>query len=575
MNVENCIVLLIVLAIITQHIVAWAGSVLHEVGMIGSDYAVFTFRDDRNQSMTTNVIMNIFIPNVVMVFIYMVAQYLKIDELEKNLLIYIVAFYVYRMVLICIILRRKEMYSIRYELGIALVAFLLAWGLKNYFFTSVDNIFISATELKDELWIAIIVVLYQFVKQLLSKKVSQDTVLTKGQISRYIIKKFNKFFKKYNNLMDITSKNHEMYIFLYAIMIFEDYNRGPFIRFFERIKVHLGKSATVGIMQIKSSVPLSDEESILKSIRWIERKIDIERANWDVMSVNELAWDYNHSNAYAKSVAYIYDCLSKYIDEVPKYRKIFCTREDKYDTSTCVADKRANEEKYTQFECNDSVSLRSCIHNNSYISLELGQYDLLENCNEVTAVELVEVFDGQEVVIREVNNVYIKGNGAELIVTPRYATVLTFVNCHDIVLDNLKIGHTPAGVCSGGVLKFVNCSNIRLKKLELYGCGVMGISSYGSNLYVEDCKIHSCTYGAIELNNTKCELDRVEIFDCKDTCCSIITANSSNLIMTNLVVRDCSSKKYIVEAHDTAVISNNFEVYACQVDKEICNCDIA
>lgn len=43
---------------------------------------------------------------------------------------------------------------------------------------------------------------------------------------------------------------------------FENHHRGRFLRIIEEIKVLLGKSATVGIMQIKSDSRLSDKRSI-------------------------------------------------------------------------------------------------------------------------------------------------------------------------------------------------------------------------------------------------------------------------------------------------------------------------
>lgn len=579
MNTVISICSLIVLAIATQHIVAWAGSVLHEVGNTESGYAVFTFRDDRNMPMTTNIIMNICIPNVFMVFIYMISKEGSFKTIEEFLIIYVVAFYIYRMILICVILRRKEMYSIRYEWSMAIVGICVAWVLNNGFFTSVENVFISVEELREELWIAIMVVLYQFLKQLLNKRVTQDSVLKKGQISRYIINKFNKFYVHYNHLMDINAKNSDMYIFLYALMIFEDYNRGPIHRFFERIKVRLGYSATVGIMQIKSDKPLSDEESIIECIKWLEGRIGEDKTHIDTMQVRDTAWEYNNDDAYAKSVAYIYERLCEYLDEVPKYRKIFCTRsaieeENESDVHVCEMEKVVNVEKYAQTTCKDTTSFLSSVQSNYYINLEKNTYDLLDNIHEVTNVDIAEVYDGQEVIIRNVNNVYVRGNGAELIVQPRYATVLTFINCHDLVLENMKLGHTPAGECVGGVLRFKNCSNIRLKNLELYGCGVMGICSNNSDLYIEDCKIYSCTEGAMDLKETKCVLDRVEIFDCKDTWCSTIRANGSNIIISDSVIRDCSSQEYIVEVHDTVIISNNVDVRDCEAEKGISNCDV-
>ena len=137
----------------------------------------------------------------------------------------------------------------------------------------------------------------------------------------------------------------------------------------------------------------------------------------------------------------------------------------------------------------------------------------------------------------------------------------------------MKIGHTLQGECSGAVLRFENCLNIRLKNLELYGCGTYGITSQNSDLYVENCRIHSCTYGAMELYETKCVLDNVEIFDCKDTWCSIISAYGSNIIISDSVIKNCSSEQYVLEAHDTAFIRNNVEIHECEAGKGISNCE--
>lgn len=62
---------LIVFAIVSQHIVSWAGSILSSIASEETNYAVFTFSDDRYLPMTTNILMNVCIPNVFMIFIFM------------------------------------------------------------------------------------------------------------------------------------------------------------------------------------------------------------------------------------------------------------------------------------------------------------------------------------------------------------------------------------------------------------------------------------------------------------------------------------------------------------------------
>lgn len=72
-----CIFLFLV-AIVTVHIVSWIGSIMHSVPNGGnSEYAVFTFRSDQNKPMTTNILMNVIIPNVCLIFFAFIILYIQ------------------------------------------------------------------------------------------------------------------------------------------------------------------------------------------------------------------------------------------------------------------------------------------------------------------------------------------------------------------------------------------------------------------------------------------------------------------------------------------------------------------
>lgn len=328
MNEIMSIFVLFVLAVVTQYLVSWAGSVLHSIGNEETSYAVFTFSDDRYMPMTTNVLMNVCIPNVILVFIFMFAKTYELMYLEKFLLCYVVFFFVWRMILICVFLRRKELYSWPYEIGMAFTGIVLAYFLINYFFATEETVFLEASELREELWLAIVFILYKFFKQILDKKLIQNKILTEGQITRYIIRKFNLFYKKYNHILVINKENRNKCIFLYAVMIFEDYNRGPVVRKIEKIKFGIKKKATLGIMQFPTEDMLSDEESIARFYEWLENVLgDDDFQDPNEIQINQLAWEYNNDDRYAKSVTYIYNKLYEYIDEVPRFRKEFYMRE--------------------------------------------------------------------------------------------------------------------------------------------------------------------------------------------------------------------------------------------------------
>lgn len=122
-------------------------------------------------------------------------------------------------------------------------------------------------------------------------------------------------------------------------------------------------------------------------------------------------------------------------------------------------------------------------------------------------VRINEVYDGLELVVRDVTDLRVEGGSedpaaTELVVEPRYATVLGFQDCAGIELGCLTMGHTDGGDCSGNVLDFRRCQTIRLRSLDLYGCGANGISAMEGcgDMQVSNSTIRDCTYGPFEID---------------------------------------------------------------------------
>ncbi|MBQ8763542.1 MAG: DUF3298 domain-containing protein [Clostridia bacterium] len=184
---------------------------------------------------------------------------------------------------------------------------------------------------------------------------------------------------------------------------------------------------------------------------------------------------------------------------------------------------------------------------NTNIVIKKGYYNMSSFISEVWEtqsenwndshdyVKLRECFDGAEVIITDVSNLYITGEtdnfaDTELVVTPRYAAVLNFENCRDFGLSGITMGHTETGDCSGNVLNFSECQNIKLKSMDLYGCGVYGIGANKGtgNIYVSNSTIRDCSngpmnvadaYGTFEFTNcTLTDSDGFGYFEKTDNC---------------------------------------------------------
>lgn len=149
------------------------------------------------------------------------------------------------------------------------------------------------------------------------------------------------------------------------------------------------------------------------------------------------------------------------------------------------------------------------------IIIEPGYYNLSEFLEGAMAsnrtfpnVTLNACFDGTEAIISDIDTFTIRGDSTnaadtELVIDPRYGTVLTFERCNDFVLANLTLGHTESSDCAGSVLSFYECSSVELGNLDLYGCGIYAVNlKYGcSDFLIQDCILRDCDYGPFNIED--------------------------------------------------------------------------
>lgn len=69
-------VCLLVAVVGTQIVISWIGKMMYSIGDSRLQYAYFVFTDERETSMSTNILVNVFAPNIVMVFLYDVYSFL-------------------------------------------------------------------------------------------------------------------------------------------------------------------------------------------------------------------------------------------------------------------------------------------------------------------------------------------------------------------------------------------------------------------------------------------------------------------------------------------------------------------
>ena len=195
---------------------------------------------------------------------------------------------------------------------------LVALFLVKKFLIIPEQVFIPISELVNEFWLVIIVLVFKFVIIVFDKIFRQNTVVNENMLDEYIRNKFKKFYRKYKDDIYITKEDNKLWILVFSIMIFENYNRGSIIRMIEKIKIHFGFTATIGIMQIRSNKNISDEESI--SLAFDKLKNEIVKGNVesdDESQIEYYAEQYNPDK-------FIYQHLYKYISDNRQLKHEFC-----------------------------------------------------------------------------------------------------------------------------------------------------------------------------------------------------------------------------------------------------------
>lgn len=181
------------------------------------------------------------------------------------------------------------------------------------------------------------------------------------------------------------------------------------------------------------------------------------------------------------------------------------------------------------------------IASGAVIELAPGVYKITEYLHEASdniSYYVSRSFtDGWQADIHDVTNLTIRGakdGKIEIVAEPRYSDVLCFTDCSDIEIENIIFGHTiEKGNCQGAVLEFDDCSKIRLKNLDLYGCGTYGVSADNTvGLTLKNCIIRDCSYGIIDLSSCgdvileACTLKNNSGFDMLSCSDSFITFDS-------------------------------------------------
>lgn len=298
----------IFLAIVLFLIINFIGANSYSVGYMNLS---IVYKEDTAPSL--NLALRIFAPIVYLIIVSAIFAEANLLNLNHNIWLVVLYYIIFRLVVInLIVYNRFKLLNWTREVVCTLITTGLAYYVYNYFIRDNKYIFPNFTDITNEVWILIILFLFQF----LSVVTNQSTEKSKKRKEDYVCYKYKKFKKEYGKNIDKIEKKLPLKILLYSIMIYEDFNRPPLIRFFENmISRVFKKKMTLGIMQVKTQYYISNDTSIELAIKKIHKalavykKAAIECYDWSAKRF--IVKDYNNSEKYVDEVMEIYDQIKE------------------------------------------------------------------------------------------------------------------------------------------------------------------------------------------------------------------------------------------------------------------------
>lgn len=175
------------------------------------------------------------------------------------------------------------------------------------------NILPDFTTVANELWIIILIFIFQVVNNL---RFSQEA--TQKRKDNYLKSRYHYFKRFYGQLIKDLTNNEILESIVYAIIIYEDFNRPKIARQVENLKFRLTKKPhTLGVMQVRSDKLISDLESVKLGTekivnaykKYLENPTETSSDYFDWYAKNYIISDYNVGTSYNGEVNELADII--------------------------------------------------------------------------------------------------------------------------------------------------------------------------------------------------------------------------------------------------------------------------
>ncbi|MCE1226871.1 MAG: hypothetical protein LWW87_10355 [Geobacteraceae bacterium] len=195
------------------------------------------------------------------------------------------------------------------EIVLGFVIIALNWIVTQHVLKNRTSLLPDHSNFISELWVLICLYLYNIINRI---HIGEGQGIQRKY--KHILSKANRFLKIYGGLISANTNNDKLKAIILAVMIYEDFNRPRIARGLENVIGKLGMAKTFGLMQVNSSQPISDWESVELGIKkiiaaWEREKLVIHSYNAEYNTSVGIISDYNADNDYISEVTEIADIV--------------------------------------------------------------------------------------------------------------------------------------------------------------------------------------------------------------------------------------------------------------------------
>jgi hypothetical protein len=291
------------LSIILFLITNWIGGKAIFMG-----YTNISFVAEEEGSIASNYLIRVASPLVYLIIISSIFYYFGLDNYVKKFY-FVSIYYVLIRIVFNIVMGRVLLMGVAKLIlyNGSIIAF--SYFLYTKVISNRENILPDPKTIVNELWILIILFFVAVIN-----KVQVDNKGIEKRNSRYCIGYISKLSGKYGELVDRMVSNDQLKSIVYAIMIYENFNRPAIVRLMEAVCFTIDKKPrTLGIMQVYTRVFVNDGKSVEIGIRKIVdaygTKTEFyneypEEYDEDTL-IHDIIYDYNSDEVYCITVASI------------------------------------------------------------------------------------------------------------------------------------------------------------------------------------------------------------------------------------------------------------------------------